>query len=308
MLCLPLLVLIGYARATSALAHARALESVDEPSRALAVAACAEAMAATDDAWPLIPVLGIARVAPAASVRAWGQVPVLVDALHSACPAISRASRLLPGSEDTIRGGVFHSVLLAVRDQPAALSTISDQLQRSWQTLASVDTSALAADPRLNRVARGLDSARLQDANIELGLQALNPDRVELLLGGRGPRAWALKVSGSDTSAHAFAVLDDGRLTTIASGQPEVPTVVTVTVDIAGLKALADAVGRVDPEGPAGATAAQAILERIAEASFDDNTRVGAALKSNLDHEHAWIDFDDPVLQDLVRRLGWASS
>src|SRR5204862_2288866 len=111
--------------------------------------------------------------------------------------------------------GAAADVLSDVRRQRARLTAASEQLSRARAQLDAVDVEALSSDPRLARVARLVDVARAQAADLSDGLALTSPDRLETLLGGRGPRALVLSIS--DNHGQAYAVLQEGRVVDIGA-------------------------------------------------------------------------------------------
>ena len=337
--CVAELVLLEYGRVSSAMGHLHAVQTVTPSSPDTAAAACAEADAAVADLWPALPVLNVARLVPVASVQAWGQVPRLAEAGQLACQSVQVYANLAPWPDGSIEQGAGADLLADVRSQRAELTTAADALTRAWRVLDSVDSAALAADPRLERVARLVDSARAQQADISDALALAAPARIETLLGGQGPQSLVLGMADTGVDAQAYAVIQEGRVVSVDVGQPPVAAAGSVLVDRVGLTtlleavdvdrvgvaALVEAVGGVAVPGLGGSVVAdgrqailpsdsaagaygaleRAILLKISQLRLSDDLRVVAALKQSADAHHAWLAFDDPALQALAARRGW---
>src|SRR5262249_43529437 len=122
-----------------------------------------------------------------------------------------------------------------VRQQRAQLDVAAANLSRAWTLLDGIDVSVLGADPRLERVARILATARAEQADIADALALAAPERGEALLGGHGARAVVLRVSGPTPSSQAYAVVDEGRLARVDVDQPPAPPIAMLVVDPATL-------------------------------------------------------------------------
>jgi hypothetical protein len=323
--CVAELVLVEYGRISSAMAHLHAVQAVTPSTPDTAAAVCIEADAAMDDLWPALPLLNVGRVLPVAAAQAWAQLPPLAEAGRLACESAEVYANLAPWPDGSIEHGAAADLLSEVRSQRADLATAADALARAWMLLDSVDSTALAAEPRLERVARVVDSARAQQADIADALALAAPARLETLLGGQGPRSLVLAVVDTGSDAPAYALLQEGRVVAVDVGQPPVTAAGSILVDRIGLATLVDAVGAVtepglgsamaddhlpaslprDSEGVASGTLARALLQKISQLRLSDDLRVVAALKKGAEAHHAWLAFEDPALQALAARRGW---
>jgi hypothetical protein len=304
--CVLALVLLGCARTVSGLAHLHAIQGVTEPSAAVAAAACTEAMAAMDDFWPALPMLNVGRVIPLASARAWGHVPLIVDAARDACPGVEVYANIAPWPDVSIGQGAAADLLGDVRRQRARLTSANEQLTRAWTELDAVDVQALGADPRLARPARLIGEAQDQAADASDFLALAAPDRLERLLGGQGSRAIVLSVVNGDATAQAYAQFDDGRAADIATGEPSVPATLVISVDHATLAEVIAKLKRLQvPTGAADTEVARQVLTELVRVPLSDVQDVAAILKREADRQRAWFWSDDPVLQVLVTRHGW---
>jgi hypothetical protein len=299
--CLAEVVLLGYARTTSGLAHLRAAQELTQPSAGGAAAACAEANAALGDFSPLLPLLNVGRVLPFPAARAWGEVPRLAEALGNACQSIEVYAEIAPWPDASIDQGAAVDLLADVRRQRSRLVTAGEQVARAWSLVDSVDATVLAAEPRLERVARLLSTARAQQADVSDALALAAPDRIETLFGGRGPRALVLALA----DGQAFAVIEEGRIVSIDVGEPTVSPIGVISVDRAGLGPLVAAVGVANASQMADGSAARLLLQQIVQLRISDNARVAAALKQSAELHQAWVWFEDPALLALARRRGW---
>jgi hypothetical protein len=323
--CVAELVLVEYGRISSAMGHLHAVQTVTPSTPDTAAAACAEANAAAADLWPALPLLNVARLVPMASVQAWGQVPRLAEAGQLACQSVEVYANLAPWPDGSIERGAGADLLADMRSQRAEMATAADALTRAWRVLDSIDSAALAADPRLDRVARLVDSARAQQADISDALALAAPGRIETLLGGQGPRSLVLGMADTGVDGQAYAVIQEGRVVSVDVGQPPVTPAGSIVVDRVGLATLVEAVGGVavlglrgsvvaddspaiqprDSTGVASGAVARAMLLKIGQLRLSDDLHVVAALKQSADAQHAWFAFDDPALQALAARRGW---
>jgi hypothetical protein len=322
--CVAELVLVEYGRISSAMAHLHAVQAVTPSTPDTAAAVCMEADAAMDDLWPALPLLNVGRVLPVAAAQAWAQLPRLAEAGRLACESAEVYANLAPWPDGSIEQGAAADLLSDVRSQRADLATAADALARAWTLLDSVDSTALAAEPRLERVARVVDSARAQQADIADALALAAPARLETLLGGQGPRSLVLAVVDTGGDAPAYALLQEGRVVAVDVGQPPVTAAGSILVDRIGLATLVDAVGAVtvpglgsamaddppatlprDSEGVASGALARTLLQKISQLRLSDDLRVVAALKKGAEAHHAWLAFEDPALQALAARRGW---
>ena len=322
------LILLGYARATSAIAHLRAAQDLmlsSQLSAGEAAAGCAEASAAVDALAPVLLPLNAARVVPFSTARAWGEVPRLAEATQVACRAVEVYARVAPWGESSIEQGAAADALAEVRGQRQRLGIAVLDLAQAWTLVDRVDLPALSAEPRLERVTRALSGLRAQRADISDALALATPERAETLLGGHGALAVVLEVRDSNNVGQAHIVLDQGRLLAVEVGRPAVPVGAMLTVDHLGLSTLLGAVGSVPvPEiggrvsakdlddvlrrSPEGATAAiaRAILQEITQKNLSNNVPAVAALKKDVEQHLAWLWFEDPALEAIVIRHGWA--
>jgi hypothetical protein len=295
------LVFVGYARTTSGLAHLRAAQELTQPSAGGAAATCAEANAALSDFWPLLPILNMGRVLPFPTARAWGEVPRLADALGSACQSVEVYAEIAPWPDASIQEGAAADLLADVRRQRSRLVTAGEQIARAWSLLDSVDVTVLAAEPRLERVARLVSTARAQQADLSDALALTAPDRVEALVGGRGPRALVLALP----EGQAYAVIQEGRVVSVEAGEPTVSPIAVISVDRAALVPVLAALGGGNFPQMADDFAAQALLQQIVQLRLSDNLRVASALKQTAELHQAWVWFEDPALLALATRRGW---
>ena len=307
--CLAELVLLGYGRATSTLAHARAAQALVPINAGSATAICAEADAAVAESWPAMPLLGAVNLVPIAPARAWGQIPHMAEALRHACRAIDVYASIAPPADGSLDDGVAADLLADVRAQAARIAFAGQQLAQAWTVLDAIDTAALAAEPKLARPSRLVTAAQAQQADVLDVLAAATPERVETLLGGLGPRALVLASADPGPDAQAFALIQDGRVVAIDIGQPADATVAVITLDDTGLTNLRAAIGSgqlpiMDPSASFGSVARELILE-ITRVRLAVDVRVAAALKQSADQHHAWMSFEDPALQALASRRGW---
>ena len=305
--CVAEVVLFGYARTASGLAHLHAVQGVSEPTPSVVAAACSEVEAAFGDFWPTLLLLNVGNVVPIPAARGWGQVPRLTDAVSEACPALVIYASIAPWPERSIEQGVFGDLLAEMRRERQRLVSASERLARASVLLDSVDLQALAAVPRLERAARLVGAFRTQHSDVaDVLALAASPDRVETLLGGRGPRAFVLSIGEAGGEAQAYAVLDEGRLVALDSGPPPVTPMAIVSVDRAGLVNLRDAVRNENvPQGAADGALARAIVGEIVRMPLSDEERVMSAIKHSAEEQHAWLWFEDPALQALAARRGW---
>jgi hypothetical protein len=304
--CVAEVALMGYARTASGLAHLHAIQGIGEPGPSIASGACSEAEAAFGDFWPALPLLNIGRVVPVSAARAWGQVPRLTDAVSEACPAVAVYASIAPWPERSIEQGVAADLLADLRHERQRLVSASQQLARATSLLESVDLQVLAAEPRLERAARLVGAVQTQQSDISDALALASPDRAETLLGGRGPRAFVLRIGDAGTESQAYAVLDQGRLVALDIGQPPVKPMAIVSVDRAGLGRLADSVKSENiSQGASDGATARAILGEIVRMPLTDEQRVASALKHSAEEHQAWLWFEDPALEALAARRGW---
>jgi hypothetical protein len=307
--CLAELVLLGYGRAASTLAHARAAQTVVPVNAGSAAALCAEANAAVAESWPAVPLLNAAGLVPLATTRAWGQVPPMAEALHRACQAVDVYANIVPSADASIDDGVAADLLTEVRAQRAQIAFAGQQLTQAWSLLDTIDVAALAAEPRLARPTRLLTAAQAQQADVLDMLTVATPERIETLLGGLGPRALVLASADRGPDAQAFALIQEGRVVAIEAGQPAVQPVAVITLDDQGLTILLEA--KEDAQLPGAdrsasfGSVAQELLHELTRARLAANLRVAAALKQSADQHHAWLSFEDPALQALAARRGW---
>jgi hypothetical protein len=304
--CLVQIVLLGSMRATSGLAHLRAIQSMADPSPLTAAAACVEGTAAVDDFWPAVPLLGMGRLLPFGTARAWGQLPLLVDVARGTCPAIRLYATIAPAPDRSIADGATADLLASIRHNESELAAANAQLASAWRELDGVDLSALSADARLARVAGAIATARQQQADVSDALALATPERLETLLGGRGPRAMVLRLLDGTADAQAYAVLRDGQVETIQVGQPSAAVAVLVAVDSAGLNDLVSTIPHAEvPAGASDGSVASAVLAGLARAPFGDQDDVASALRRSADDHHAWMWFEDPALRAMATRHGW---
>ena len=196
--------------------------------------------------------------------------------------------------------------LVNVRRQRSELEAANAQLEQALRDLARVDANALANDARLSRVARILGLAREQQEDISDTLSAIEPERLEVLLGGTAPRSVVLEVTGDGPPAQAYATLDQGQVTTFDVGAPSAAPVAIVSVNQAGLKDLRGTLSHAQiPAGASDAEAAQALLVEFTRRPFVDEQNVVGVLKQAADEHNAWLWFDDASLEAVVARRGW---
>jgi hypothetical protein len=322
--CVAELMLVEYGRINSAMAHVHAIQAVTPSTPDTAAAVCIEANAAMDDLWPALPLLNVGRMLPVAAAQAWAQLPRLAEAGRLACQSVEVYADLAPWPDDSIERGAAADLLSDVRSERANLATAADALSRAWTILDGVDSAALAAEPRLERVARLVDSTRAQQADISDALALAAPSRLETLLGGQGPRSLVLAVVDTGNDAPAYAVIQEGRVVAVDVGPPPVTAAGSIFVDRVGLATVVEAVGAVtvpglgsvmaddlpailprDSAGVASGTLARALLQKFGQLRLSDDLRVIAALKQSADAHHAWLSFEDPALQALAARRGW---
>jgi hypothetical protein len=299
--CLAELVLLGYMRTASGLAHLRAAQELTQPSAGGAAAACVEANAALSDFWPWLPLLNVGRLLPVPSARAWGEVPQLAEALGNACQSVEVYAEIAPWPDGSIGQGVAADLLADVRQQRSRLITAGEQMGRACSLLDVVDPNVLAAEPRFDRVARLVNAARAQQADVSDALALAAPERAEALLGGRGPRALVLALA----EGQAYAVLQEGRIVGIDVGQPPVSPMAVISVDRAGVAPLLEAVGGVDSREMPDDSVARAVLQQIVQVRLSDDLRVAAVLRKSAEQHLVWLWFDDPALLSLASRRGW---
>jgi hypothetical protein len=304
--CAMEIALFVYARTASGLAHVHAIQAVAEPGPGSAAAACVEAESAIGDFGPVLSLLNVGRLAPSAAVRAWGQVPRLADAVSQGCPSLAVYAGVAPWPDFSIEQGAAADLLSSVRAERQQLAQANAQLAQAWTTVQSVDVDALNADSRLQRAARLVAAARAQHADIADTLAVAAPDRLEALLGGNGPRAVVLELADAGADGLAYAVLHEGRVTTVANGQPPVPTAATVTVNRAGLHTLRASVHKLTlPDGAPDGEVLRAIVQQMVRLPLSDDVPALSALRHSADSGDAWLRFDDPALQGLAARRGW---
>jgi len=293
-------------RTVSGLAHAHAAQSTSDMSAATVSAACSETVSAVDDFWPGIDLLSIARVVPIPAIQAWGQVPPLVGVVRGACPSVATYAGIVPAPQQAIQQGSIADALVNVRRQRSELESANAQLERAVSDLMRVDANALANDARLSRVARILGLVREQREDISDTLSAIEPEHLEILLGGTAPRSVVLEVIGDGPPAQAYATLDQGRVTNFAVGAPPTGPVAIVSVNQNGLKNLRAALShsQIAP-GASDAEAAAALLVEFTRRPFVDEQNVVGVLKQAADEHNAWLWFDDASLQAVVARRGW---
>jgi hypothetical protein len=303
------LALLVTLRTASGLAHLHAVQDVSDMSAATVSARCAETVAAIDDFWPFVDVLGVGGSLPIPFAQAWGQVPRLVGIAHDTCPAVATYAAIVPAPEQSIQDGVAADALANIRQQRDALTTADTQLNSAWGELQRVDLEKLAGDPRLARVALVLGTARGQQPDVDDALAFLQPDRLQAFLGGNTPRAIVLDVVDVVDDApetQGYAILDAGRLAATDVGQPSVPPAAIVSVNHAGLQSLRGALSHAQIAPSASdAEVARALLLEFARLPFADEQTVVAVLKHAAEDHNAFLWFDDPSLQALVTRRGW---
>jgi hypothetical protein len=298
--------LFAYARVTSGMAHLHAVQQVTDASPGGAASACSEAVSAISDFQPAIAILNLGKAVPLTSARAWGEVPRLAQAVTDACPSVELYGAIVPWRTASIQNGAAANLLAEVRRDRLQLAQAGEQLARAWSDLDRVDVQALETDPRLSRAARLIGSVRAQQADVSDVLALSTPDRIETLLGGRGPRSLVLSVDDGDASTQAYAVLLDGQVQSLDIGQPPVSAVASISVDRAGLAELVDATKPADlPAQPSTASVARAVLDQFMRMPVSDYERVVATLRAAAEKQHAWLSFADPALQEFVVRRGW---
>ena len=301
-----LLLLVAYLRAVSGLGHFHAVQGVSDLSPSVAAAACEEGLAAVDDFWPVVPLLGIGRLLPVGSARAWGQVPLVADVAREACPAVQLYATIAPWPDTSLADGVAADLLADVRRQRVRIVASNGQLTRAWQSLGGVDTAAMSADTRLARVGRLIVAARAQSADVADVLALTTPEHIEALLGGQGSRSIVFEVVHADTSTRAYAVLDDGRVREVMTGDPAAPPSLSIGVNDA---ALADVLAKLKnlrlAPGMDATEVPRAILNELVHRPLADVHEVGEVLKKDADQHQAWFASTDPALQSLIARHGW---
>lgn len=316
MFCVVELGVLSYARTMSGLAHVRAVTDMyaaTELSAATSAAACTEGMAAIDDFGPALPLLNLGRLMPLATARAWGQVPRLVDAAREACPPLKLYASLAPWPERSIQAGATADLLTDIRNERSRLEAGRAQLADAWSTLGSLDLQALAADPRLARIARAISTAREQQADVADALTLASPAHMETLLGGDGPRSIVLSVISGDAGdavGQAYAVIQDGRVVRVDIGTPSVSPEAVISLDHAGLASVEGKLSHLQlPDGAsASASAAEqarAVLDEVVRVPLSSDEAVLSALRHSADVHQAWLWFEDPALQELASRRGW---
>ncbi len=301
------LCLVGFARTSSGLAHLHAILTMNDPTPAATVAACSEAVAALDDFWPALPLLNVGRIAPLASARALGQVPAVAALVRNTCPAISLYAGPAPWPDRSIEDGVMADLLTDVRSRRADLTAASQQISRAWSDSETLDVQAMAADPRLARIARLISTARQQQDDVTDLLTISSPEHIEMLLGGDGPRAIVLSVMDGENASQAYMTLQEGRVVGLDIGTPPAPPVATIWLDQAGLSAVIDKLGGLKTfNGASGPLLARAVLAETVRRPLSYDQNVLSAIHHSADEHHAWLRFEDAALQAVVVRRGWA--
>jgi hypothetical protein len=304
--CVVEVALLATLRVVSGLGHLHAVQNVGDMSAATMAAACSETVAAIDDFWPAVDVLGLGRVVPLPIAQAWGQVPRLVGVAHRTCPALATYAGVVPAPERSVADGAMADALANLRRQDAALAAANAQLASSWNEVETVDAVALAGDPRLTRAARVLGAARDQQADVVDALAFLAPERLATFLGGDAPRAIVLNMTDKAPGTQAYAVLDQGRVAATDVGLPSVPPSAIISVNDAGLRSLQGTLSHAQmAPGASNAEVARALLVEFARLPFADEQTVVATLRHAADDHNAWLWFDDPSLQAVVARRGW---
>jgi hypothetical protein len=303
--CLLQLALLVCLRTVSGLSHLHTVQEINlgDLSAGTAAAACTEGLGAADDFWPAISLLNIGRIVPLATARAWGQVPLLVEAARQTCPSIQLYAKVAPSLDRSLDSGIAADLLDTLRRDRDQLVGANAELANAFEQLQALDLDALSADARLARFGRAVTTLRQQQADVSDALAATSPETLQNLLGGGGPRAVVLNV---DDAAQAYLLLDEGKLTTVGLDDPRAPPVVIVSVDQTGLADLrASLPNAVIPDDVHDNVIAQSLLASIAHRPLIDNENVAAVLKHAADDHHAWFWFEDPRLQELVTRRGW---
>ena len=120
------------------------------------------------------------------------------------------------------------------------------------------------------------------------------------------PRSIVLSVVEGDASQQAYIVLQNGRLVRLDVGEPSAAPVSVISVDHEGLATLVTKLTHLQlVKDTSDAFAARAVLGEIVRLSLTDDQNVGSALRHSADDHHAWLWFDDPVLQAVAARRGW---
>jgi hypothetical protein len=305
--CIFEIVVVVTLRTFSGLAHLHTVQDVTDLSAATVAATCSETVAAIDDFWPAVDLLSVGRIVPVPIAEAWGQVPRLVGIAHDSCPSVAAYAEIVPAPQRSIQDGAAADTLSAIEQQRGKLNAANAQLEAAWTELQSVDPEALALDPRLARAARALGLIRDQQADGADALTFLAPDRLETFLGGDAPTAIVLNVAGEAPSAQAYAVLDRGRVVAADVGQPTASPAAIISVNQAGLSSLEGTLSHAEiPPGASDAETARALLVEFAQLPFADEQNAVAALRHAAEDHDAWLWFDDPSLQAVVARRGWA--
>jgi hypothetical protein len=279
---------------------------LDDTSAATLAAACSEASAAVDDFWPFVDFLSAGRLLPLPIARAWGQVPLVVDAAHDSCPSVETYASVVPAPQRSIQDGAAADMLANVQRERGQLTSANAQLRDAWSELQAVDLGALNREPRLARLARAVGLARDRQADVADTLAFTAPDRLEALLGGSRPRSIVLSVIDEAPGTQAYLVLDQGRVVAVGVGEPPASPSAIVSVNQAGLQSLQSVLSHASiSSGASGAEVAAALLTEFARVPFADEQNAATVLQRAAEDHTAWLWFDDSSMQAMVARRGW---
>lgn len=293
-------------RTASGLGHLHAIQALSDTSAATVTSACSEASAAIEDFWPFVDLLSVGRAVPVSMARAWGQVPLVVDAAHDSCPSVSEYASIVPAPQRSIQDGAAADMLANARRQQSELTAANAQLDGAWSVLQTVDLGTLNGDARLARLARAVGLVHDQQADIADALAFTTPDRLEAFLGGDAARSIVLSVIDQAPDSQGYAVLDQGRVTSTGVGEPPAPPSAIVLVNQAGLRSLRGTLSHAEiAPGASDAEVARALLAEFARLPFADEQNAATVLRHAAEDHTAWLWFDDPSLQAMVARRGW---
>jgi hypothetical protein len=220
---------------------------------------------------------------------------------------VATYAEIVPAPQRSIQDGAAADALATIERQQVELNAANSQLEAAWNDLQDVDPGALGGDPRLARAARALGTVRDQQADVVDALAFLAPARLETFLGGDAPRAIVLTLVDGAPGTQGYAVLDHGRVVAADVGQPAAAPAAIISVNQIGLRSLEGTLSHAELAPDAsGAEVARALLVEFTRLPFADEQNAVAILRHAADDHDAWLWFEDPSLQSMVARRGWA--